>query len=535
MQFEVKAKYDVIIIGSGISGLICAIELSKNNKSVCIVTKEAITESSSLYAQGGIAIPLDESDSIEKHIEDTLKAGTKLCDYNVAKKIISSSREAFEKLLSYGVKFDLKAGNLVDLTKEAAHSFPRVCHVGGDASGRFITKTLIDKVCRDQNISISQGTSVLSLLKDKDIVTGVLVEDITKDKYVLSTRDVIIASGGAGQLFSSTTNPKVSTGDGLAMAYRAGASLQDVEMIQFHPTVLIQEAKEPLLITEAIRGEGAKLKNINGQYFAKNYHENAELAPRDVLSRGILREMNKTKSKFVYLDLTNFKEEYFKNRFPTIFQSCIERGIDLFKEGIPVSPAAHYLIGGVKVSLSGRTSISNLWVVGEAASNGFHGANRLASNSLLECIVVPHFLVSELISSKKNDFLIQDSVEVDCDKSSYNEAHINDVLKDLQSKNLFSLGLVRNEQSLKSHLNYLELLLKEYSVDLLSMNSHVQEFKNMVYLSYLICNASLRRNESLGAHFREDYQNPPKVFSHSVFLPNNNFLFEEEISQKSLV
>lgn len=535
MQFEVKAKYDVIIIGSGISGLICAIELSKNNKNVCIVTKEAITESSSLYAQGGIAVPLDESDSIEKHLEDTLNAGTKLCNYNVAKKIISSSREAFEKLISYGVKFDLKNDRSIHQTKEAAHSFPRVCHVGGDASGRFITKTLIDKVCRDQNISISQGTSVLSLLKEKDLVIGVLVEDITKDRYVLLAREVIIASGGAGQLYSSTTNPKVSTGDGLVMAHRSGACLQDIEMIQFHPTVLIQESKEPLLITEAIRGEGARLKNVNGEYFAKKYHTNAELAPRDVLSRGILSEMNKTNSKFVYLDLSSFNEEYFKNRFPTIYQSCLERGINLFETGIPVSPAAHYLIGGIKTNVNARTSVSNLWALGEVASNGFHGANRLASNSILECIVIPYFLVSELLKDKEHSLLNVENIEINCDETMYDENRLREVLKELQFRNLSSLGLIREEKSLKNHLEYLEELIKEYRTNLLSANSQVQELKNMVYLSHLICNASLKRKESLGAHYRGDFQNNPKVFNHSVFLPNNNFFFEEEISQRSLV
>lgn len=535
MEFEVKAKYDVIIIGSGISGLICAIELSKNNKNVCIITKEAITESASLYAQGGIAVPLDESDSIEKHLEDTLNAGTKLCNYDVAKKIISSSREAFEKLISYGVKFDLKNDSSIHQTKEAAHSFPRVCHVGGDASGRFITKTLIDKVCRDQNISISQGTSVLSILKDEELVSGVLVEDITKDKYVLLARDIIVASGGAGQLFSSTTNPKVSTGDGLVMAHKSGACLQDIEMIQFHPTVLIQEDKEPLLITEAIRGEGARLKNIKGEYFARNYHKNAELAPRDILSRGILSEMNKTNSKFVYLDLSNFKEEYFKNRFPTIYQACLERRIDLFGAGIPVSPAAHYFIGGIKSDVNARTSVSNLWAIGEVSSNGFHGANRLASNSILECIVMPHFLASELLKSKKHDFLKVLSIEIACDETMYDEGELRKVLKELQIKNLSSLGLVREEGSLKSHLSYLEGLFKEYRVDLVTANAQVQELKNMVYLSYLICNAALKRKESLGAHYREDYQDIPKIFNHSVFLPSNEFLFEEEISQRSLV
>jgi len=536
MQFEVKAKYDVIIIGSGISGLICAIELSKAGKTVCLLSKEAITEGSSIYAQGGIAIPLDSSDSVEKHLEDTLKVGSGLSNIEVAKEIISTSNFAYEKLVSYGVKFDTSKDSKPHLTKEAAHSQARVCHAGGDATGRFVTKMLVDKVCRDPNISIAQGTVVISILKDSsNAACGVLVEDITKDKFALYADDVIVATGGAGQLFELTTNPKVSTGDGIVMAHRIGAYLQDVEMIQFHPTVLIEENKDPLLITEAIRGEGAKLRNVKGDYFAHNYHKDAELAPRDVLARAILSEMEITSSKFVYLDVSNFTQDYFKSRFPTIYEACLERKIDLFKTGIPVAPAAHYFIGGIACEVTGKTNISNLWAVGECASSGFHGANRLASNSLLECIVVPHLLTKELIRNSRKRFDYKCSIDLDIDESNYDEYEIRHQIKELQKQNLNSFGLLRNEIKLADHIKYLEELVQKYKIEKLSSNSHIQELKNMIYLSVLISKAALLRKESLGVHFREDFPNVALDKKHSIFALGDLLTFKSEVAGKSLV
>ena len=524
MRFDVVAKFDVIIIGSGISGLICALELAKQKKTVCIFAKEAVTESSSLYAQGGIAVPIDISDSVEEHLADTLKAGAGLCNAEVAKEIISFSVIALEKLIAYGVKFDLSAENTIQQTKEAAHSRARVCHVGGDASGRFITKTLIDKASREPAISISQGSIVLDILKDEnERACGILVEDVTHSKYVVLGKDIVIASGGLGQLYKHTTNPRVCTGDGLIMAYRTNAELQDIEMIQFHPTVLL-EFGDPLLITEAIRGEGAKLKNVNGEYFAKSYHELAELAPRDILARAILSELEKTRSKFVYLEVNNFSIEYFKNRFPTIYKSCIERKINLFDDGIPVNPAAHYFIGGIKCDVFGSTNIPSMWAVGEVASNGFHGANRLASNSLLECIVAPQFLVKNLLSKESIGFSTINYVDINVDRKNYNESEINNITNELQSKNSKNLGLVKNESILKKHLDWLRVISEKFNVNTLSADFQVQELKNMILLSFLICNAALKRTHSIGVHYREDCPKAPNVYKHSVFQQNKELL-----------
>lgn len=525
MKFDVVAKFDVVIIGSGISGLICALELAKAKKSVCILTKEAVTESASLYAQGGIAISLSEGDGFETHLEDTIKAGGGLCNIGVAREIINNSSCAFNKLIDYGVKFDLDSQNKIHLTKESAHSKGRVCHVGGDASGRFITKALIDKACREPHISISQGTTVLKVLKDNGGVFGVLAQDVTKNAYVILAKDVIIATGGIGQIYSLTSNPLICTGDGIVMAYRLGAVLQDVEMVQFHPTVLFSDV-EPLLITEAIRGEGGRLKNINGEFFACNYHSLCELAPRDVLARAILNEMKKTKSKCVYLDLSNFTTEYFKNRFPNIYEACLERKIDLFDKGIPVAPGAHYFIGGIQTNIAGRTNIDSLWAVGEAACNGFHGANRLASNSLLECVVVPLFLSQSLLSRNSVPFKQLISLEIELDYKNYEEKEIECLRNELREKSTFNLGLIRNEDNLVKHLNWLSRIQEKLNVELLSLNPQVQELKNMIVLSFLICLAALNRKNSLGVHFREDFKSLPNVLEHSILKDKGRFSFE---------
>lgn len=514
MKFSVPAKFDVVIIGSGISGLLCAIELAKNGKTVFIGTKEAVTESSSLYAQGGMAVPLNESDSFDKHLQDTLKTGCGLSNIQSSKKIIEYSKIAFEKLVDFGVRFDLNKDQTIHQTQEAAHSFPRVVHVGGDASGRFITKVLIDNACREPNISISQGTVALKLIQNSDSsVSGVLFEDVAKHRYIVETQNVIVATGGAGYLYSNTTNPSVSTGDGIVMAYDAGAELRDLEMVQFHPTVCLS-AKTPFLVTEAIRGEGARLKNVNGEYFGKKYHEDADLAPRDVLSRAILKELKETNSSCVYLDISNFTPEYFQSRFPTIYQMCIHNNIDLFNKGIPVAPAAHYFIGGIKVNECGQTNIKGLWSVGECASTGIHGANRLASNSLLECIVVPQFLVQKLLADTTNTRLEPSACQIN--NLDLNDRDISDLKDELRTRNLSVLGPVRNNLSLQTHKEWLKSLIQIYKPELLSSSYHIQEFKNMLVLSLLICESAINRKNSIGVHFRDDYPAFPDQIQHQI-------------------
>ena len=523
MKVEVAAKYDVVIIGSGVSGLICALELAKKKKSVCIVTKEAVTESSSLYAQGGIAVPKLTGDSIELHLQDTLKAGSHLNDAFIAKEIISAADEAFNTLISYGVEFDSDKKKNVHFTKEAAHSLPRVCHIGGDSTGRYLTKTLIDRACRESNISISQGSIVLSVLKDENgSALGILTQDITKNFYVILAQDIIIATGGIGQIYKHTTNPKVSTGDGVVLAYSIGGILQDIEMIQFHPTVLLKGG-DPFLITEAIRGEGAKLKNIHGDYFATRSHELAELAPRDVLARAISFELEKTNSDSVLLDISSFTKSYFKNRFPSVFQTCLERNLDLFKIGIPVSPAAHYLIGGIKTDLHGSTNIPNLWAIGECASTGFHGANRLASNSLLECVVIPLFVVKRLLNKNTYNLLDKSFVHFNFDEKLYEGKTILEIDTGLKENNLKSLGLTRSQKSLEEHLKWLHGLKNILNLEQIGPNYQIQELKNKILLSSLICQAAINRDYTLGAHYRSDSKNISERLEHTIIQKDKDF------------
>lgn len=525
MQFNVAAKYDVVIVGSGISGLICALELAKRGKSVCVLAKEAITEGSSLYAQGGIAVPLGEGDSIEKHLEDTIKAGAGLTDINIAREIISNGSLSLDCLISCGVRFDITEQNKIHLTKEAAHSVSRVCHVGGDASGKYITKVLVDKACRDSNISISQGSEAISLITNEyEDVVGVLVEDVTRDRYVLLASDVILATGGIGQIFENTTNPKVSTGDGVTMAYSIGAELQDIEMIQFHPTVLL-DFGDPFLISEAVRGEGGKLRNVRGQYFAKNYHPQGELAPRDVLSRAILFELERTNSSRVFLDVSGLDRRYFKSRFPSIYQTCIDRKVDIFEAGIPVAPAAHYFVGGIKSNLDGSTNIRHLWIVGECASNGFHGANRLASNSLLECIVSPHFLVNQLLKTPDKHLTNLNNIDIEIDLKGYDDPQILKIISELKSKNSKNLGLIRTKSTLLEHSNYLNGLKEKIDVQKLSLNTQMQELKNMILLSSLICQAAINREHSIGVHYREDFPGSPEELKHSIICKNGGLYY----------
>ncbi len=535
MKFDVAGKFDVLVIGSGISGLICALELAQKKLSVCILTKEAVTESSSQYAQGGIAVPLQDSDSCEKHVLDTVNAGAGLCNYDVVKELISNSVSSYKKLISYGVGFDLLGNGHPHQTREGAHSVARICHAGGDSTGRIVTKTLVDRACRDLNISISQGTVALSLVKnDSGSVVGILAEDLTKDRYVILAKHVIIATGGAGHIFENTTNPKVITGDGIVLSYRAGADLRDLEFIQFHPTVCNYQG-EMFLITEAIRGEGGKLKNINGEYFAKSYHPLAELAPRDVLSRALVTEMNKTSSGFVYLTLDSFDKNYFKDRFPTIYNFCIERNIDLFVSGIPVLPAAHYFIGGVKCNVSGKTSLDGLWCVGEAASNCFHGANRLASNSLLECITVPHLLVREILGSNPCTALLKDSYDLDIDTQIFDENEVKKTISRIQRQNERFLGVSRNENNLRENLEFISGLFEKYNADRLSLDLFGQELKNTIYLTLLITKSALERRHSIGVHYRDDYKNCPDVFKHSISSLNKDLYWGNETSNKQLI
>ena len=481
-------KTDFIVIGSGIAGLNFALEASKYGK-VTLLTKKDMMESNTNYAQGGIAAVLDTHDTYESHVEDTLKAGCYHNDKEAVEFLVKEGPKMIKKLLDLGTPFEQKSG-VLKLTREGGHSCRRVAY-SGDSTGHVIEKTLVEKVRTNKNISILEETIATELIiKDKKCYGVQYLQD-KKVKEVYS-KAVVLATGGAGQLFKKTTNPEIATSDGMAMASRAGAKMEDLEFIQFHPTALNKTGAPPFLISEAVRGEGGQLKNSKGERFMDKYHEMKELAPRDIVARAIAKEAENGE---VILDISHEDPEFIKTRFPTIYNKLLEYGIDMTKQAIPVLPAAHYMCGGVKVNLKGETNIKNLYAFGEVSRTGVHGANRLASNSLLESIVFSN-QVLEVIKK------LEDKIEtVKIPKPEYVEYDTDKAKKRIQHVMWKYVGLVRNEKGLKTaikELNKIEKRLPE------GVNQELVEAKNMVQTSKLVAKASLKRKKSLGCHFRED-------------------------------
>ena len=376
---------DVLVIGGGVAGLRAAIAAADDGADVLILTKDTIDQSNTWYAQGGIAAVLQPADSYQSHVDDTEKGGAGLCDHQAVEVVIKEGPERVLELLEWGANFDKKAGNAHGLafTREGGHSFARILHAFGDATGKELAQTLIRTVRTREQIRVSENSFVIDLVTDNHRCLGVLAL-IDGSVQLLWAKQTIIASGGAGQLYRESTNPKIATADGHAMAYRAGATLQDMEMVQFHPTTLYIAGSSRALITEAVRGEGAFLVDRYGKRFMSSYHEMAELAPRDVVSRAIVEQIRKTHYTHVYLDVRHLPGQQFRERFPQLAHLTDEFGIDVTRELIPIHPAAHYMIGGVDANLVGRTSLKGLYAIGEAGCSGLHGANRLGSNSLLE-------------------------------------------------------------------------------------------------------------------------------------------------------
>jgi len=532
------SKREVVIVGSGIAGLYAAIKLSENNKKVILVTKSTLRESNSRYAQGGIVgvLPENKSDSVELHARDTLKAGAGLTDYDVAKFISSQSPEVINDLLRYGVNFDRDKNNNLAMTIEAAHSVRRILHAGGDSTGKNIELALSDKIENDSNIEIYQKTVAVDLLIDKtQTCKGVILFNTeTEEHEAILAPAVIIATGGVGQVYSNTTNPKVATGDGIAIAYRARAIIQDMEFIQFHPTALtIKENGTRFLISESVRGEGARLRNIKGELFTFKYDTRGDLAPRDVVTRANFFEMKRTNSSNVYLDATLIEPERLKNRFPNILKVCMDNGINILRDYIPVSPAAHYTMGGIKTEVNGRTSISGLYAVGETSCNSLHGANRLASNSLLECAVMSREVAKYLLKQDlnveeskdeciKNIIDLYDTEFVCCKK---NVADYTSELKEIMWKNA---GIVRNEKGLTSALLAVTNIKNEFNRDNKCFSLEEYELRNLLIVAELIIKSALARKESRGAHFREDYTGTSIQAYHS-------YIRKGDVSTKNVV
>ena len=494
-------KADVIVIGSGVAGLTAALNLRAHNLSVLLVTKAKIDEGSTKWAQGGIAAALGPGDSPEDHKRDTLIAGAGLCDVPAVNVLVTEGPEAVRKLIAHGAEFDKSETGEIALTREGGHLRNRILHAGGDATGAEVSRALLAAVQQDRGIEIIENALAIDVLKGKSGgVCGVTLHVIGAGSIdgigrALS-KSVVIATGGLGQVYSQTTNPAVSTGDGVALALRAGAEIEDVEFIQFHPTVLWRDetnkGQQPL-ISEAVRGEGAILLNDKGERFMLGVHPQADLAPRDIVAKEIFKQMKEHNTPHVWLDATKVMD--FKERFPTIYQSCLDNGIDPTSQLIPVSPASHYASGGVKVDYNGETRIKNLYACGETACTGAHGANRLASNSLLEGLVFGT-RIAETIA--KNLGETEEPVITD-EKIFLMDPAIKMPLQLAMSK---GAGVLRSEKSLQDTLAILEQLGTHQSS---SPRIESWEVSNLYQLALAIVKAALTRTETRGSHWRSDF------------------------------
>jgi L-aspartate oxidase len=495
---------DVLVIGGGLAGLRAAIAVDPK-LSVLLVTKEDLNESNSVYAQGGIAGVLDPEDSFENHVRDTLIAGGDLCDPQVVEMVVREGPLRIRELIQWGTCFDREGEDIV-LGREGGHSHHRIVHALGDATGREVMRSVIAWARKLRNLRLWESTFTLDLLTWDDACRGAMVVHHEYGPMLVWAKQTILCTGGAGQLYRESTNPAVATGDGLAMAYRAGVEVRDMEFMQFHPTVLYIAGSSRSLITEAIRGEGAYLVDRNGYRFMFDYDERGELAPRDVVSQAIVSQMDKTRFSNVFLDLTHLDPTFVQSRFPGIAVACAKFGIDITRDRIPVRPGAHYMIGGVTTDLEGRTSLPGLWAAGEVTSSGLHGANRLASNSLLESLVYGAHAghgASVVAGESDDDFHALPLVNLPvADPDEFLDlADIRNALKSLMWR---SVGVRRTEQELIESLSSIEhwqkyVLVRQFH------EAEGWELQNMLTLARIIVQAALERRESRGVHCRTDF------------------------------
>jgi L-aspartate oxidase len=501
---------DFLVIGSGISGLIFALKVAQCG-SVSLLSKDEITEGSTFYAQGGIAAVFDEEDSIDIHVNDTLEAGDGLCLKEVAQEICSAGPKVVQELIdNYNVKFTSNKGE-IDLALEGGHSQRRVLHAH-DKTGIELETKLVEAAKKEPNITVFENHVAINLFTDSNVCYGAYVYDKKKGKIMNFQASVTtIATGGAGKAFLVTSNPDVCTGDGIAMAYRAGAKIINMELIQFHPTSLYHPHAKAFLITEAMRGEGARLIDKDGNRFMNKYHPNKELAPRDIVSRSIDAELKASGDDSVFLDITHKDPSFVKERFPMIYERCLKYGIDITAQPIPVVPAAHYTIGGIKATTSGETSIKNLLAIGEAACTSFHGANRLASNSLLEALVCGN-KAAKLGSTicidngapSKRPFPKWDPGEAeDPDEMVIIKQNWDEIRRFMWNY----VGIVRSNNRLKRAAHRLDIVTKEINQFYwdFKIHPHLLDLRNLAQVAELIIRCAKGRRESRGVHYSIDF------------------------------
>jgi L-aspartate oxidase len=491
---------DVIVIGSGIAGLFTAIKASEKDR-VILITKKSMLESNTRYAQGGIAAVISEEDSPAYHRQDTLLAGAGLCSSEAVDILVNEGPEGVKELMQLGTAFDLENGELA-LTKEGAHSHRRILHAHGDATGYEIVRALSEQAGVHPNIEVWDNHYVIDLITEENECLGALVQRPDGQRVFLRGNATILCSGGVGQLYRYTTNPEVATGDGMAIAYRAGAVLRDMEFIQFHPTSLCYPGAPRFLISEAVRGEGAVLRNIKGERFMSKYHELLELAPRDIVARAIVSEMEATGANIVYLDITHEDPEKVRTRFPTIYETCLSYGLDLTTDWIPVAPAAHYMMGGVRVSHHGETSVHRLFACGEVSSTGVHGANRLASNSLSEAIVFGRRIIQR-IGELPPRTRTGETISYQAGRMAPAPFSLVERRLDLQKTMVRRVGLRRTAAGLAKGIEELERHQAIFSQVLHTRDQW--EYANMLTCALLLAKSALAREESRGGHYREDF------------------------------
>ncbi len=514
---------DCLVIGTGIGGLRAAIEAAEH-RNVIVVCKSNVKDSNTFKAQGGIASALDETDSFESHIADTLKTGCGMCNEEVVELVVRQGPELIDQLLSWDTEFDL-SGSRIATTLEGGHSHPRVAHAHGDETGRIIAEALIRKVRQNSKIRILENFFAIDLLtSNQNKCMGIIGRNGRGESQIIWAARTILATGGAGRLYRETTNPEVATGDGIAMAYRAGATLRDMEFVQFHPTTLYIAGATRALITETLRGEGAILVDSEGRKFMKGYHEAAELAPRDVVSRAILSQMRKTKSTNVYLDVRHFDKTYFAGRFPYINELLNSFDIDIAKDLIPVRPSAHYMIGGIRTDNSGKTNIENLYACGEIASTGLHGANRLGSNSLLEGLVFGKIAGLAVSQSTKSTaaHLRHPMIKYQIPHSDRTRLDADDVRNSLRALMWRNVGITRCDRPLAEAQEIIKFW-QRYVMDKVFDSPEGWECQNMLTASLLIAQSAEKRQESRGVHFRRDFPE----------LDDEHFKEHTEISEDS--
>lgn len=526
---------DVLIVGSGIAGLCTALHLAKT-KQVIVVTKKHLYKSNTKYAQGGITAVLSPEDSVEAHMADTLRTGNDLSSKEAVKILAEGGKAAIEELISYGTPFsrslESTAWNQLDLGREGGHSHNRIVHAK-DRTGQAIEDALAEQVKSNPNIKILEWHTLIEIITSHQKVKPINNDSSCYGAYFYNRTDKVIttilanqtvlATGGCGEIYEHTTNPSVATGDGIAAAWRAGATIANMEFIQFHPTTLYHRNANSFLISEALRGHGAVLKDINGREFMKEYHKMGSLAPRDIVARAIDKEMKVSGEPCVYLDIRHAESEDLQDRFPKIYAKCLQFGIDITKDLIPVVPASHYCCGGIKVTNSGKTDLDNLYAVGEVSCTGVHGANRLASNSLLEAVVFAKLCAKDILEQPSTLLLSIDDISHWDDSNTENAEEwvlISHNKEEIQRIMWDYVGIVRSNERLKRALKRIQLIKEEveHYYKKTKICTSLLELRNMAFVAELIITSALQRKESRGLHFTKDYPQKDPQFSADTIL-----------------